>query len=242
MAKKIPGRFVPLSVDAYIELSDLHPMAELLYYRMLQWAKKHPQTEGVVPDHEARGALARGMKASIRLNDLNNGGRIVARSGGWFIRVWYDFNPTKTEVTERQQAQRAGAHIANHKQGRHKVKVAGCPRCYRSSDQSSGRYSDQSTGSLERRRAESISSLRELRDPLRDAPEGASSEDPNLKPTPGVAWDAMEGSEHWDGWRLHCVTIGRPEGTHDVGTPAFWDYWRWHADLVGVEPPAAGES
>ena len=174
MAGRVPERFVPLAVDAYIELSDVHPMAELLYYRMLQWAKAHPKTEGVVPDIEARGALARGMKPGVQLKELKNAGRIVDEPGGWFIRVWFDFNPTKTEVAERRQTRTVGAHIANHKQGRHKTKVGACPLCYRSSERSSDATSDAPASRSSDAEQESVSSLARAKGTPTGRPKGGA--------------------------------------------------------------------
>ena len=174
MAGRVPERFVPLAVDAYIELSDVSPMAELLYYRMLQWAKAHPKTEGVVPDIEARGALARGMKPGVQLKALKNAGRIVDESGGWFIRVWFDFNPTKTEIAERRQTRTVGAHIANHKQGRHKTKVGACPLCYRSSERSSDATSDAPASRSSDAEQESVSSLARAKGTPTGRPKGGA--------------------------------------------------------------------
>lgn len=174
MAGRVPERFVPLAVDAYIELADVHPMAELLYYRMLQWAKAHPKTEGVVPDIEARGALARGMKPGVHLKALKNAGRIVEEPEGWFIRAWFTFNPTKAEVAERQQTRTVGAHIANHKQGRHKTKVGACPLCYRSSERSSDATSDAPASRSSDAELESFSSLARAKGTPTGRPKGGA--------------------------------------------------------------------
>ena len=174
MARRVPERFVPLAVDAYIELADVSPMAELLYYRMLQWAKAHPETEGIVPDFEARGSLARGMKPAVQLDALKKAGRIVDESGGWFIRKWFAFNPTKSDLDARQQERRIGADIANHKQGRHKTKVGACPLCYRSSERSSDATSDAPASRYSDAEQESFSSLARAKGTPTGRPKGGA--------------------------------------------------------------------
>ena len=163
MAKKVPERFVPLAVDAYLQLGGIPPMAELLYYRMLQWAKANPESEGVVPEFIIRQQLSRGLKPAVQLAKLEESQKIIAKPEGWFIRVWFSFNPTKDEVTEREAGRRKGAQIANHKQGRHTKPVRSCPLCTRSQRRSSDAASDApaSRSSVAEQRA--FSSLRELR-------------------------------------------------------------------------------
>lgn len=249
MAKKVPRRFVPLDVNAALELSEVTPSAELMYYRMLQWAKRNPQTEGVVPDWAARsGEVARGIKAGPALASLENAGKIAEESGGWFIRVWFAFNPTRDDLDERQTERRKGAHVTNHKQGYHKKPVKDCPYCTRSQRRpdhaasvgasvgTSARYSDAEQ--------ESLSSLARAT-PSATAPsaEGAGAnahgETPN-RPDPEAhypkGWTELPYPERDHIWAEHCATKGWPAhiwepGATDLG--GWTDHWgEW------IEPTA----
>lgn len=107
MARKIPGEFVPLSVDLAADPAILEagPDAELLYIRALQYAKRQ-RTDGLVPK-PALPRLTLGLRRPTTLpKRLADAGLWEVVEGGWRIRSWLRWNLSLEEQEARREQNR----------------------------------------------------------------------------------------------------------------------------------------
>lgn len=107
MARKIPGEFVPLSVDLAADPAILEagPDAELLYIRALQYAKRQ-RTDGLVPK-PALPRLTLGLRRPTTLpKRLVDAGLWEVVEGGWRIRSWLRWNLSLEEQEARRERNR----------------------------------------------------------------------------------------------------------------------------------------
>lgn len=110
MARKIPGEFVPLSSNFSDDpaVLEVGPDAELLYLRGLQYAKRQ-RTDGHIPK-VALSTVGRDIRRYTTLPQrLVTAGLWVAVNGGWNIRSWDGWNPTRAEREERSAVRRQAA-------------------------------------------------------------------------------------------------------------------------------------
>ena len=107
MARKIPGEFVPLSVDLAADPAILEagPDAELLYIRALQYAKRQ-RTDGLVPK-PALPRLTLDLRRPTTLpKRLADAGLWEVVEGGWRIRSWLRWNLSLEEQEARRERNR----------------------------------------------------------------------------------------------------------------------------------------
>lgn len=107
MARKIPGEFVPLSVDLAADpaILEVGPDAELLYVRALQYAKRQ-RTDGLVPK-PALPRLTLGLRRPTTLpKRLADAGLWEVVEGGWRIRSWLRWNLSLEEQDARRERNR----------------------------------------------------------------------------------------------------------------------------------------
>lgn len=107
MARKIPGEFVPLSVDLAADPAILEagPDAELLYIRALQYAKRQ-RTDGLVPK-PALPRLTLGLRRPTTLpKRLADAGLWEVVEDGWRIRSWLRWNLSLEEQEARRERNR----------------------------------------------------------------------------------------------------------------------------------------
>ena len=108
---KIPGEFVPLDVDAPYDraIRDAGPMAELLFYRGLMWARKNKRTAGFIADF-ALGEVGSGLPSLKRHAESLVRERLWLKArGGWQIRSFEKWNPESDHAPQKN-----GGAIGNH--------------------------------------------------------------------------------------------------------------------------------
>lgn len=135
MNRRIPGPFVPLSVN-YARDRDIRtagPDAELLFLRGLAYARG-ARTDGFIPDYDLD-VVAVGLRnvtrSVARLEQAGTPGLWVRVDGGWQIRGWDKWNPASW--TEDLAAARQSDHgrRGNHERwhARRGLLDPTCPQC-----------------------------------------------------------------------------------------------------------------
>ena len=128
--RRIPGQFVPSDVDlAYDpDIMAAGPMAELIYRRANEYAKKN-RRDGIIYTLDlpviAR-AIPNPEKHAARLVDRN---LWEQREDGWLIRSYLKWNLSLDEQAAAKQANRIGAAKSNHGKGLHITPDPICPLC-----------------------------------------------------------------------------------------------------------------
>ena len=132
MASRTPSAFVPLDVNYLRDprIRRAGPDAELLYVRSLAYAKGG-ETDGIVHDYDLE-VIAVGLpKVPSRVAALVREGAWEEVDGGWFIKGWFNWNPSVDSLRDKRKRQQEGAAKTNHK--RHVENghpfVGSCPVC-----------------------------------------------------------------------------------------------------------------
>lgn len=125
--------YVKLSVEypQDDEVIEAGPMAELLFIRGLCFAKRK-LTDGVI-SHRQLPLVAAGIpKPTTHARTLTDVGLWVDQGDAWFIRDWFDWNPSRSDLAEKAEAKRRagiiGAHNKHHV-GEGKEPSPTCPIC-----------------------------------------------------------------------------------------------------------------
>ena len=158
MARRPPRKFLPLALDFVTDdkICALSPQAELVYIRLLLWAKEHPQTDGYIPNGAIAGACQRIPQPRHWIKELTMCSLCTTTKDGYKLGSWGKWNATRDELEIATEGRKRGAQIANHKRGRHRNPVDNCPLCRRysevGSDKKLGTLSESLTESLMPRR------------------------------------------------------------------------------------------
>jgi hypothetical protein len=135
--KKPPSLFVPLDMNYMRDpaIRRAGPEAELLYVRALAFSKSG-DTEGMIYDYDLP-IVAVGLKnIAARVASLVRERLWVAVEGGWYIRSWDRWNPSRAEREEERQKRVEGAIKTNHNRYHKGEFNDDCPLCVASLERS----------------------------------------------------------------------------------------------------------
>ena len=130
MARRIPGEFIPVSVNLASDpaVMCLDPLAELLFRRGLEHAKKNDRDGDIYRVELPAVALKIGnpTKAAAALVDA---GLWVETGDGWRIRSFLKWNLSQAEQAEERERKQAAAILGNHKRHHKTERSADCIHC-----------------------------------------------------------------------------------------------------------------
>lgn len=130
MARKIPGEFVPVSVNLASDpaVMRLDPLAELLFRRGLEHAKKNDR-DGEIYRVELPAVALKIAHPARSVAALVDAGLWVEIPDGWLIRSFLKWNLSQAEQAAERERKQAAAILGNHKRHHKTERSDDCPHC-----------------------------------------------------------------------------------------------------------------
>ena len=130
MARRIPGEFVPVSVNLASDpaVMRLDPLAELLFRRSLEHAKKNDR-DGEIYRVELPAVGLKIAQPAKCAEALVAAGLWVETVDGWVIRSFLKWNLSQAEQAEERERKQAAAILGNHKRHHKTESSPDCVHC-----------------------------------------------------------------------------------------------------------------
>lgn len=130
MARRIPGEFVPVSVNLASDpaVMRLDPLAELLFRRSLEHAKKNDR-DGEIYRVELPAVGLKITQPAKCAEALVAAGLWVETADGWVIRSFLKWNLSQAEQAEERERKQAAAILGNHKRHHKTERSPDCIHC-----------------------------------------------------------------------------------------------------------------